>query len=372
MREPQPGEPDAGEDDECRCREGHAAGHAQGPPPRRERTALAGGEREAAATGTLLPRAEGAHDRGHVGVGLDPVVAGDLRPDRPQADVIDARGNVGDHLRRRQQALTHARGGRHAVDQAEGPAPREHGVEQRADTHDVIAAGSVLRPQRSVDGEPADAHDVGVAEQREGIVEVRGLGDEQGSRSQPAVVHVEFVTVLQGDGHLPDHRHGLVDLDRLAFALLVDVGERASLHPLAHDHEVRRASLNGLGGAVGDDRLGRQDVQHGDDAAIVDRRGSAGRGLCGARASVVGGDESERDGALERRIESLPQLDDAGLGDQDVEEVAADPLVAHPSRVRVSVASSPDERPRRRSTLRCTSATTSPTSWIRMAHAAAR
>ena len=181
------------------------------------------------------------------------------------------------------------------------------------------------------------------------------------------MVHIELVAVLQRDGDLSDHGHGLVDLDGLPFALLVDVGERAPVDPLAHDHEVRRSR-----GLALHDRLGAEDVEDRDDAAVIDGGGPAGGRLGRVGALVLRGDEPQRDRAVEHGIEALPQLDDTGLGDQHVEDVAADPLVAHPSRVRASVASSPDERSRRLSTLRWTSWTTSPTSWMRMAHAAAR
>ena len=176
---------------------------------------------------------------------------------------------------------------------------------------------------------------------------------------------LELVAVLERDRHLADHGHHLIDLDGLALALLVDVGERAALHPLAHDHQVRRRA----GAGVVDDGLGAEDVEHRDDAPVVDRGSAAGSRLRGGGARVVGRDQSKRYGALQGRVEALPQLDGTGLRDQHVEEVAAYPPIAHPSRVRVSSAALPDER---RRTLRRTRLTTSPTSWMRIAQAAAR
>ena len=93
--------------------------------------------------------------------------------------------------------------------------------------------------------------------------------------------------MLQCDGDLADDRHGLVDLDRLALALLVDVGERASIYPLAHDDEVRRTGVLGT-----HDGLGREDVEHGNDAPVVHRGGSTCGRLSSGRTLVLRGDEA--------------------------------------------------------------------------------
>ena len=177
------------------------------------------------------------------------------------------------------------------------------------------------------------------------------------------MLDAEVVAVLERHRHLPDDGDDLLDLDRLALALLVDIGERAAVNPLADDDEVRRAAL------IAGDRLGGEDVEDGDEPAIVDESGTARSALSGTRARIGRGNEAQRHGPLEHRIEALPQLDDSGLGDQDVQDVAADLARAHPSRVRASAASLPDER---RSNLRRTRLTTSLTSVMRMAHAAAR
>ena len=103
-----------------------------------------------------------------------------------------------------------------------------------------MTGDGIIGPQGSVDSQAANPDDVGVSEQGEGIVEVGGFGDEQGTRAQPSVMDTDLVTVLQCDGDLPDDRHDLVDLDRFAFALLVDIRECAAFDPLAHDREVRR------------------------------------------------------------------------------------------------------------------------------------
>ena len=181
------------------------------------------------------------------------------------------------------------------------------------------------------------------------------------------MVHPELVAVLESNRHLADDGDHLVYLDGLALALLVDISEGAPFDPFTHDDEVQRPRR-----VRADDRLGCEDVEDGDDTTVVDVCRLSRRAFCCCGAVIGRGDEPQRDSALQRGIESLPQLDDTGLRDQHVQDVAADPPVTHPSRVRVSALSSPDEAARRRSTLRWMSATTSPTSWIRMAHAAAR
>ena len=81
-------------------------------------------------------------------------------------------------------------------------------------------------------------------------------------------MHAQVMTVLEGDSDLADDGHHLVDLNGLALALLIDVGERAPIDPLAHDDEEgdRRCAR----ALRPHDGLGFEDVEYGDQPPVVD------------------------------------------------------------------------------------------------------
>ena len=116
--------------------------------------------------------------------------------------------------------------------------------------------------------------------------------------------HAGLMAVAHGDGDLAHEGQRFGGIDRLALALLLDVGERATLDPFVDDDEVFRRvrrSVAHEGGAI-------EDVEDGDKSALVDGGGSTGGNGDGRRARVIGGQQEQGHRAVEGGIVGAPDL----------------------------------------------------------------